>query len=72
MDDGDLEPMFRHKGFPYGPIKENVAESIFRDSATFYKDIESKDQPRKLRSTPAATAEPITPATLGPIACISR
>ncbi len=28
--------------------------------------------PRKLRSTPAATAEPITPATLGPIACMSR
>ena len=27
---------------------------------------------RMLRSTPAATAEPITPATLGPIACISR
>ena len=25
-----------------------------------------------LRSTPAATAEPITPATFGPIACISR
>lgn len=29
-------------------------------------------QARKPRSTPAATAEPITPATLGPIACMSR
>lgn len=28
--------------------------------------------PRKLRSTPAATAEPITPATLGPMACMRR
>jgi hypothetical protein len=26
----------------------------------------------KLNKTPAATAEPITPATLGPIACISK
>ena len=25
-----------------------------------------------LRRTPAATAEPITPATFGPIACMSR
>lgn len=29
-------------------------------------------QPKKLRSTPAATADPITPATLGPMACMSR
>ena len=28
--------------------------------------------PRKPRRTPAATAEPITPATLGPMACMSR
>ena len=28
--------------------------------------------PKILRSNPAATAEPITPATLGPIACINR
>ena len=28
--------------------------------------------PKKLNNIPAATAEPITPATLGPIACISR
>ena len=28
--------------------------------------------PKKLRSTPAATAEPITPATFGPMACIRR
>ena len=28
--------------------------------------------PKKLNKIPAATAEPITPATLGPIACISR
>ena len=27
---------------------------------------------RKPRRTPAATAEPMTPATFGPIACISR
>lgn len=29
-------------------------------------------QARKPRRTPAATAEPITPATFGPMACISR
>ena len=29
-------------------------------------------QPRILINTPAATAEPITPETFGPIACISR
>ena len=29
-------------------------------------------QPTKLSNTPAATAEPITPATFGPMACISR
>jgi hypothetical protein len=29
-------------------------------------------QPTTLRSTPAATAEPITPATFGPIACMRR
>ena len=28
--------------------------------------------PKKDSNIPAATAEPITPATLGPIACISR
>ena len=28
--------------------------------------------PNKARNTPAATADPITPATLGPIACISK
>lgn len=28
--------------------------------------------PKILRSKPAATADPITPATLGPIACINR
>lgn len=32
----------------------------------------SKRQARKPRSTPAATADPITPATFGPMACISR
>lgn len=31
-----------------------------------------KNQARKPRSTPAATALPITPATFGPIACMSR
>lgn len=30
------------------------------------------DYPKKLSRIPAATAEPITPATLGPIACIRR
>lgn len=30
------------------------------------------DYPKKLNSTPAATAEPITPATFGPMACIRR
>ena len=28
--------------------------------------------PKKLNNMPAATAEPITPATLGAIACIRR
>ena len=30
------------------------------------------NQPKMLMRMPAATALPITPATLGPIACISR
>ena len=30
------------------------------------------DYPKNPNSTPAATAEPITPATFGPIACIKR
>ena len=29
-------------------------------------------QARNPRSTPAATADPMTPATFGPIACMSR
>ena len=37
----------------------------------FYSSF-SEFYPRKASSTPAATAEPITPATLGPIACMSR
>ena len=36
----------------------------------FYRKI--RNQLNRLRSTPAATAEPITPATLGPMACIRR
>ncbi len=28
--------------------------------------------PNKLNKTPAATAEPITPATFGPMACINK
>ena len=28
--------------------------------------------PNRVSNTPAATAEPMTPATLGPMACISR
>ena len=31
-----------------------------------------KTYPQSARSTPAATAEPITPATFGPMACMSR
>ena len=34
--------------------------------------IEKKDYPKNPNRMPAATAEPITPATLGPMACISR
>ena len=31
-----------------------------------------RSQLKKPNSTPAATAEPITPATFGPMACINR
>ena len=31
-----------------------------------------KNYPQIASNTPAATAEPMTPATLGPIACISK
>ena len=34
--------------------------------------VEIQDQPNMLIRMPAATAEPITPATLGPMACMSR
>lgn len=31
-----------------------------------------KIQPKKLSRSPAATAEPMTPATFGPMACMRR
>ena len=34
--------------------------------------IANSSYPSIVRSTPAATAEPITPATFGPIACMRR
>lgn len=42
---------------------------VFRKDCLFMTYVR---QPRKLSNTPAATADPITPATLGPMACISR
>lgn len=44
-----------------------------KSERTFYV-YNLSDQPGliTLRRTPAATAEPITPATFGPIACIRR
>ena len=37
-----------------------------------YKHICYIDYPKKLSKIPAATADPITPATFGPIACINK
>ena len=40
--------------------------------ATRFCNIITAAYARKPSRTPAATAEPITPATFGPIACISK
>src|SRR5690554_7071333 len=50
-----------------GYKKENPAEAGFSITTAV-----KNNQLRSLIITPAATAEPITPATFGPIACISR
>ena len=39
---------------------------------SFFSPLGGWFYPSVARSTPAATAEPITPETLGPIACIRR
>ena len=51
-------------------IKRNTPEA--EAFGAFRNIICARDYARKPRSIPAATAEPITPATFGPIACINR
>lgn len=51
--------------------KTNAVSSILTQRP-YRINLFSKRQARKPRSTPAATADPITPATFGPMACISR
>ena len=53
----------------------NTLIKIKRDalySASLFRKSRKDDYPNILNIIPAATAEPITPATFGPIACISK
>ena len=50
--------------------KNNVDPQKVVNIISYYE--KSCDYPKNPNSTPAATAEPITPATFGPIACINR
>ena len=69
--DPPLTPKTCRKGkdsFLKGSIKK---ASSFEDA--FHCQISRRNQPPNCASmVPAATAVPITPATFGPIACISR
>ena len=50
----------------------SLLEARTFDNALILSYMCASDYPRKLRRMPAATAEPMTPATFGAIACISR
>ena len=52
-------------------IPQSESKSSYTSTMKEYFE-DSLYQPNSVSNTPAATAEPITPATLGPIACISR
>src|SRR5690554_4281992 len=74
----------RHKDVPQGAVfgKQPHTDATTqtqrpdkrkpRRSRVLYNYSSENNQLRSLIITPAATAEPITPATFGPIACISR
>ena len=47
-------------------------KGVSRNGETPFKIICSKDYIKNPSKIPAATAEPITPATFGPIACINK
>ena len=49
----------------------DTLKSALSDTAHFF-DIEFYQPPKTLSRKPAAIAEPITPATFGPMACMSR
>ncbi len=55
---------------PVGRVQPPVLLDL--EEAVAHGSSGAGDQERLLSSTPAATAEPITPATLGPIACMIR
>lgn len=56
-------------GLFYYKMSENKKSCTIHDTAFFIVLIYYPKNPNKI---PAATAEPITPATFGPIACISK
>lgn len=59
---------FRHS-YLNKAVRQNRGNS---DAPLMWVDNEGDQAARKPRRTPAATAEPITPATFGPMACMSR
>lgn len=58
--------IFKKRTFPVIQDKESPPQKV---SLSFKR---TNDQLKKPNNTPAATAEPITPATFGPMACMSR
>lgn len=59
-----------------GLFREIVANKLWAVSSEAAHNLLLKQTetylPNRAYNTPAATAEPITPATFGPIACINR
>ena len=67
-----MSPIFRgHFGNALGSILMKML-AVISSGLRCMGAINRKDYPKKLNNMPAATAEPITPATLGAIACIRR
>ena len=53
------------------PLSTAQSGSVFAEPPIVVSEV-LFNHPRTESRTPAATAEPITPATFGPIACMSR
>ena len=65
-----LEPRHTEPESAVLPLHNRAVKGCLIRKATFW--FYMVDYPSMLRRIPAATAEPITPATLGPIACINK